>query len=316
MHARTGGATPSSTRSTSAASPTVTATAWATSPASGPSCPTSRISESTRSGSTRGTRPRWPTPATTSRTTGRSSPGSAPSRRPRRCSPRPTSTGLRVLLDIVPNHTSDRHPWFQEALAAGPGSRERDRYVFRPGRGADGDAAAELLAERVRRAGVGAGDRARRVAGGVVPPPVRPRAARRQLGAPRRVVGLRGDAALLVRPRRRRLPHRRRALADQAGGAPGRRRPRVAAAPGRGGRCPAPFSVAAAPVLGPRRGARGLPRLAQDRGLLRPAPGLRGGGVGRRAGAAGPLPARRTSCTRPSTSPTSRRPGTRATSGT
>src|SRR6478672_9935962 len=43
--------------------------------------------------------------------------------------------GLRVLLDIVPNHTSDRHPWFQEALAAGPGSRERDRYVFRPGRG-------------------------------------------------------------------------------------------------------------------------------------------------------------------------------------
>ena len=47
--------------------------------------------------------------------------------------------GLRVLLDIVPNHTSDRHPWFQEALAAGPGSRERDRYVFRPGRGPGGD---------------------------------------------------------------------------------------------------------------------------------------------------------------------------------
>jgi alpha-glucosidase len=47
--------------------------------------------------------------------------------------------GLRVLLDIVPNHTSDRHPWFQQALAGGPGSRERDRYVFRPGRGPDGD---------------------------------------------------------------------------------------------------------------------------------------------------------------------------------
>jgi alpha-glucosidase len=47
--------------------------------------------------------------------------------------------GLRVLLDIVPNHTSDRHPWFQEALAAGPGSRARDRYVFRPGRGPNGD---------------------------------------------------------------------------------------------------------------------------------------------------------------------------------
>jgi alpha-glucosidase len=46
--------------------------------------------------------------------------------------------GLRVLLDIVPNHTSDRHPWFQEALAGGPGSPARDRYLFRPGRGSDG----------------------------------------------------------------------------------------------------------------------------------------------------------------------------------
>ncbi len=46
--------------------------------------------------------------------------------------------GIRVLLDIVPNHTSDRHPWFQAALVAGPGSRERDFYVFRDGRGSGG----------------------------------------------------------------------------------------------------------------------------------------------------------------------------------
>ena len=46
--------------------------------------------------------------------------------------------GVRVLLDIVPNHTSDQHPWFQAALAAGPGSPERDRYVFREGKGRGG----------------------------------------------------------------------------------------------------------------------------------------------------------------------------------
>lgn len=43
--------------------------------------------------------------------------------------------GLRVIVDIVANHTSSDHPWFQEALRAGPGSPERDHYIFRPGRG-------------------------------------------------------------------------------------------------------------------------------------------------------------------------------------
>ncbi|MFI5677251.1 glycoside hydrolase family 13 protein [Streptomyces cellulosae] len=47
--------------------------------------------------------------------------------------------GLKVIVDLVPNHTSHQHAWFQEALAAGPGSPARDRYVFRDGRGAHGE---------------------------------------------------------------------------------------------------------------------------------------------------------------------------------
>ncbi len=47
--------------------------------------------------------------------------------------------GLKVLMDLVPNHCSSVHPWFQAALAAGPGSPERDRFLFRDGRGADGE---------------------------------------------------------------------------------------------------------------------------------------------------------------------------------
>jgi len=47
--------------------------------------------------------------------------------------------GLRVLVDLVPNHTSYRHEWFHAALAAGPGSPERARYWFRPGRGPAGE---------------------------------------------------------------------------------------------------------------------------------------------------------------------------------
>ncbi|MFI0827582.1 glycoside hydrolase family 13 protein [Streptomyces roseolus] len=47
--------------------------------------------------------------------------------------------GLRVIVDIVPNHVSDQHAWFREALAAGPGSPERARFHFRPGRGEHGE---------------------------------------------------------------------------------------------------------------------------------------------------------------------------------
>ncbi len=47
--------------------------------------------------------------------------------------------GIRLIVDIVPNHSSDKHAWFQEALKAGPGSPERARYHFADGKGANGD---------------------------------------------------------------------------------------------------------------------------------------------------------------------------------
>lgn len=50
-----------------------------------------------------------------------------------------SARGLRVIVDLVPNHTSSAHPWFTEALAAGAGSTARDRYIFRDGRGAHGE---------------------------------------------------------------------------------------------------------------------------------------------------------------------------------
>jgi alpha-glucosidase len=41
--------------------------------------------------------------------------------------------GLRLIIDVVPNHCSSAHAWFQEALAAGPGSPQRQRFHFRKG---------------------------------------------------------------------------------------------------------------------------------------------------------------------------------------
>jgi alpha-glucosidase len=47
--------------------------------------------------------------------------------------------GIRIIVDIVPNHCSDAHPWFREALIAGRGSAARDLFWFRDGRGEHGE---------------------------------------------------------------------------------------------------------------------------------------------------------------------------------
>lgn len=49
------------------------------------------------------------------------------------------AAGLKVVVDLVPNHTSDEHRWFRAAVAAGPGSPEREMYHFHDGRGEHGE---------------------------------------------------------------------------------------------------------------------------------------------------------------------------------
>ncbi|CAM5420812.1 alpha-glucosidase [Streptomyces avidinii] len=45
---------------------------------------------------------------------------------------------LRIIVDLVPNHCSDQHEWFKQALREGPGTPLRERFHFRAGRGEDG----------------------------------------------------------------------------------------------------------------------------------------------------------------------------------
>jgi alpha-glucosidase len=49
------------------------------------------------------------------------------------------SLGIRIIVDLVPNHSSDQHELFQKALKVAPGSPERDMYMFRDGKGENGE---------------------------------------------------------------------------------------------------------------------------------------------------------------------------------
>ena len=64
--------------------------------------------------------------------------------------------GIKVIVDIVPNHTADKHVFFQEALAAEPGSPARDRYIFRDGRSEHGELPPNDWQSLLRRPGLGA----------------------------------------------------------------------------------------------------------------------------------------------------------------
>nr|WP_240452720.1 alpha-amylase family glycosyl hydrolase [Corynebacterium xerosis] len=46
---------------------------------------------------------------------------------------------IKVVVDIVPNHSSNRHKWFRAALNSPKGSNERSRYIFRDGKGENGE---------------------------------------------------------------------------------------------------------------------------------------------------------------------------------
>ena len=173
--------------------------------------------------------------------------------------------GIKVTMDLVPNHTSSQHPWFQAALAAGPGTAQRERYIFRDGRGAAG---AKPPNNWVSVFGGPAWTR-------VTEPDGTPgqwylhlfdaRAAGPELGQPRGFRRFREDAAVLAGPRGRRFPPGCRARDGQAARAARHEEPRPQdAAHRQRGSAVQPRRRACDPPRHPL-GARRLPARGRDR---------------------------------------------------
>ena len=160
--------------------------------------------------------------------------------------------GMRVIADLVMNHTSADHPWFQESRTDPTGPKRRLVRLVGHRRALPGGAH-HLHRHRAVELDVRPGARAVLLAP-LLPPPARPEL--RQPG------GAGGDAerpALLARPRHRRLPARRRAVSLRARGDERREPPRDARVPearARRGRRALPRPRAARrgePVAGGRR---------------------------------------------------------------
>ena len=181
--------------------------------------------------------------------------------------------GLKVIVDLVPNHSSDEHDWFQAALAAGPGSPERARYLFRDGKGEHGELPPNNWDSVFGGPAWTRTTNADGTPGQWYLHLFDPKQPDFDWTHPEVRAEFEDDPALLARPRRRRLPRRRRARPGQ-GGRPaglgrvaGAARQHRRAATGHGARR---RGRQAGPDVGPGRRPRGLRAVAHDPHVVQP----------------------------------------------